>query len=52
VSGVSVPRGVVPGDHRAAVALENTARTRVSRGAIAIVQVIRAAIAVEMRVAG
>jgi hypothetical protein len=52
VFGVSVPRGAVPGDHLAAVALENTARPRVSRGAIAIVQVIRAAVAVEMRVAG
>jgi hypothetical protein len=52
VFGVSVPRGAVPGDHLAAVALENRARPRVSRGAIAIVQVMRAAVAVEMRVAG
>jgi len=47
-----VPAGARPGDHIAAVVLENTDHPRTAHGSIAIIQVIRSAVAVEMRVAG
>ncbi len=47
-----IPVGARPGDHLAAIALENTDHPRTAHGSIAIIQVIRSAVAVEMRVAG
>jgi len=47
-----IPAGARPGDHIAAVVLENTNHPRTAHGSVAIIQVIRSAVAVEMRVAG
>jgi hypothetical protein len=47
-----IPAGARPGDHIAAIVLENADHPRAAHGSIAIIQVIRSAVAVEMRVAG
>jgi hypothetical protein len=49
---VHVPAQVAPGDHLAGIAVEDTAHPRSARGSFAIVEVLRAAVAVELRVAG
>ena len=47
-----VPARARPGDHVAAIVLENADHPRTAHGSIAIIEVIRSAVAVEMRVAG
>ncbi len=47
-----IPAGARPGDHLAAIAFENADHPRTAHGSIAIIEVIRSAVAVEMRVAG
>jgi len=47
-----IPADARPGDHIAAIAFENTDHPRTAHGSVAIIQVIRSAVAVEMRVAG
>lgn len=47
-----IPAGARPGDHIAAIAFENADHPRTAHGSIAIIEVIRSAVAVEMRVAG
>ncbi len=47
-----VPATAVPGDHLAAIALESTDRPRMVHGAVAIVEVLRIAVAVLVRVSG
>ena len=47
-----IPRQAAPGDHLAAIVFENADRPRTAHGAVAVIQVIRVAVAVLMRVAG
>ena len=47
-----IPADARPGDHIAAIAFENADHPRTAHGSIAIIEVIRSAVAVEMRVAG
>jgi hypothetical protein len=47
-----IPANARPGDHIAAIAFENADHPRTAKGSIAIIEVIRSAVAVQMRVAG
>jgi hypothetical protein len=47
-----VPADARPGDHLAAIVLEDVDRPRIARGSVAIVEVLRVAVPVKLRVAG